>query len=180
MSRCRNYGAMHYNCLMSTQPPYQPPAPQTPRPQPPFTPGNVIDQGTARALSAVAHGAIAFGLFGVGFLLSLAISGVIWLYAKRSPEVRFHSEQAGCYQCSVLVINFVFVIILGATTGFSLFNLLQGRSDWGMGGVAIAGLVLFAIWFLGTILLGLYGAVMVLMGRKFKYPIIGDRFERET
>ena len=165
---------------MSIQPADQPQGPQNPRSQPPFKPGNVIDQSTARALSAVAHGAIAFGFFGIGLLLSLAISGVIWLYARRSPEVRFHSEQAGCYQCSVLLINFALIVALGATTGFSLFNLLQGRSDWGMGGVAIAGLVVFTIWFVGSILYGLFGSVMVMLGKKFKYPIIGDRFERET
>ena len=148
--------------------------------QPSPGPSYVIDQSLARALSALAHGAIAFGLLGVGFLLSLAISGVIWLYGRRSPQVRFHSEQAGCYQCSVLIINFALITILGATTGFSLFNLLQGRSDWGMGGVSIVGLFLFVVWFVGTIVYGIVGAVMVLLGKKFKYPIIGDRFEPKT
>src|SRR5439155_18980109 len=93
---------------MSTQPPHdwqhgrnlQPPVPT---PQRPPAPSYVIDRSTARALSALAHGAIAFGLLGVGFLVSLAISAAIWLYGRRSPEVRFHSEQAGCYQCSVLL-----------------------------------------------------------------------------
>src|SRR5438874_1578293 len=94
------------------------------------SPVHVIDQSTARVLSALAHGAIAFGIFGIGFLASLAIAGIIWLYGRRSPQVRFHSEQAGCYQCSVLLINILFVVILGVAGGFSLFNAVHGRSDW--------------------------------------------------
>src|SRR5918911_2564472 len=110
------------------QPPYPPGTRQAMPAQPSPGPGYVIDQSLARALSALAHGAIAFGFLGVGFLVSLAISGVIWLYGKRSPQVRFHSEQAGCYQCSVLLINILFVTILGIAGGFSLFNIFQHRS----------------------------------------------------
>ncbi len=130
-------------------------------------------------LSALAHGAIAFGFFGIGFLASLAISGIIWLYGRRSPQVRFHSEQAGCYQCSVLLINIVFVVVLGAAGGFSLFNVLQGRSDWSVGHLTILGLIIFALWFVASILYGIFAAVMVLLGKPFKYPIIGGR-KRET
>lgn len=139
-----------------------------------------MDEGTARTLSAVAHGAIAFWLLGVGFLLSIAISGIIWLYARRSPMVRFHSEQAGCYQCSVLLINLALVVLMGAAGGFSIFNTAQGRGDWGVGWLFWVGLVLFALWFVGTIILGIVGAIMVLLGKPFKYPIIGDRFMRRS
>lgn len=139
-------------------------------------PVQVIDQSTARLLSAVAHAAIAFGLLGVGFLVTLAISGVIWLYARRSPLVRFHSEQAGCYQCSVLLINVVLVVIMGLAGGFSIFTTAQGRSDWGVGWVFWVLLVFFAVWFIATIVLGVVGAILVLMGKPFKYPFIGDRF----
>ena len=65
------------------------------------SPGEIADRTAERALSALAHGAIAFGLFGVTFIVTLAITGVIWLYSRRSPEVRFHAAQAGLYQCSV-------------------------------------------------------------------------------
>ena len=123
----------------------------------------------------MAHGAIAFGFFVIGFLASLAIAGIIWLYGRRSPQVRFHSEQAGCYQCSVLLINIVFVVILGTTGGFSLFNALQGRSDWVMGRGFVIGLILFFLWFLASIAYGIVAAIMVLLGKSFKYPIIGNR-----
>src|SRR5437868_13995251 len=127
-----------------------------------------IDKSAARVLSAAAHAAIAFGLFGIGFLLSLAISGVIWLYGRRSPQVRFHSEQAGCYQCSVLLINLVFVTFLGAAGGFSIFSSLNGRSDGGLGGLVIAGIVVFLAWFFLSILAGLVAAILVLLGKDFK------------
>jgi uncharacterized membrane protein len=144
------------------------------------TVGPVIDQSASRALAALAHGAIAFGFFGIGFIASLAIAGIIWLYSKRSPEVRFHSEQAGCYQCSVLLINAVFLIVLGTVGGFSIFNLFQGRDDWGLSWGVGLGLILFAFWFVASILYGIFAAIMVLMGKRFKYPIIGDRFEKKA
>jgi len=159
------------------QPP-RTPAFQDNRPGRPAPPVQFLDEGTARALSALAHGAIAFGLFGVGFLISLGIAAVIWLYGKRSPLVRFHAEQAGCYQCSVLLINLVLVLIMGLSGGFSLFNSFQGKSDFGAGWVFWILLLVFAVWWLGTIVLGIIGAVFVLMGKPFKYPFIGDRVSR--
>jgi uncharacterized membrane protein len=140
----------------------------------------VLDRSAERVLSALAHGVIAFGFFGIGFLVSLAISGVIWLYSRRSPQVRFHAEQAGCYQCSVLLINVVAVLALGLGGGFSIFQAFQHRSDWGVSWGVVVGLIAFGVWFVGTILYGLFAAVMVLLGRPFKYPIIGDRMTRKT
>ncbi|MDQ3930862.1 MAG: DUF4870 domain-containing protein [Chloroflexota bacterium] len=139
----------------------------------------VVDRSADRVLSAVAHGAIVFGLFGVSFLITLAISGVIWLYSRRSSEVRFHSGQAGCYQCSVLLINVLLVTVAAVTGVFSIFSLSRGQSDWGAGWGSLIGLTLFILWFGGSILYGLFAAVMVLLGKEFKYPIIGDRFERD-
>lgn len=156
--------------------PQQPLPPQQPQELAPII--QVADKSAERTLAVLAHGAIAFGFFGIGFLLSLLISGIIWLYSKRSPEVRFHSEQAGCYQCSVLVINIVLVVILALAGGFSVFSGVQGQSDWGTGWVFFLGLILFLLWFVGTIIYGIVGAVMVLMGMPFKYIIIGNRYER--
>lgn len=130
-------------------------------------------------MSVLAHGAIAFGFFGIGFLMSLAIAGVIWLYAKRSPEVRFHSEQAGCYQCIVLLINIVWVLVLAVGGGFSIFSFFRGEGG-NLAGWVLVGLILFVGWFFLSILYGIFAAVMVLMGKRFKYPILGDRFERRA
>ncbi len=150
--------------------------PNSPQTEPIEAAGQVVDRSAERLLSAAAHGAIAFGFLGVSLLLSLAISGVIWLYGKRSPTVRFHSEQAGCYQCSVLLINTAWVVALGIGGGFSLFSWLQGKSDLGISSGVAWGLVLFALWFACSILYGIYAAIRVLLGKPFKYPIIGDRF----
>lgn len=163
------------------QPPRYPPSPYQNRPsyttQLPAT--QMVDKSAERALSALAHGAIAFGFFGIGLLMSLAIAGVIWLYAKRSPEVRFQSEQAGCYQCLVLLINIVWVIVLAVGGGFSIVAMLRGEGG-SMAGWVIIGLIAFVVWFFASIVYGLIGAVMVLMGKRFKYVIIGDRFERKA
>jgi uncharacterized Tic20 family protein len=176
LQSCKHSGVV--NCNM--QPPYRP-EPQRAMPaQPPPGAGYVIDQSLARALSALAHGAIAFGFLGVGFLISLAISGVIWLYGRRSPQVRFHSEQAGCYQCSVLLINLVLVVVLGAAGGFWIFNISNGRSDAGLGGLVLVGLILSLLWFVASILFGLFAALMVLLGKDFKYPVIGGYLKRKT
>ena len=140
--------------------------------------GQVMDKGAERALAALAHGAIAFALFGVTFLISLAISGAIWLYSKRSPEVRFHAAQAGVYQCSVLVLNVIFVIVLGTAGGFSIVNIMRGGSP-DLARWVLWGLVIYLIWFLASILYGVYAAVMVLLGKRFKYPFIGNRYEKK-
>lgn len=162
------------------QPPYRPETPQALQVTPSPDPGYVIDQGLARALSALAHGAILFGLLGVTLPLALAISGVIWLYGRRSPQVKFHSEQAGCYQCSVLLINLLIVVVLGAVSGVSIFNVITGRGDNGLGGLFFTGLYLFLVWFVISILFGLVAAVAVLLGKDFKYPIISGFVKRKT
>jgi uncharacterized Tic20 family protein len=125
------------------------------------------------------HGAIAFGLFGIGFLMSMAIAGVVWLYAKRSPEVRFHAEQAGCYQCLVGLINIVLVTVLGIGGGASIVAAFRGEGG-SMAGWVLIGLGMSVVWFFLSILYGVFAAVMVLMGKRFKYPILGDRFEKRV
>ncbi len=156
---------------------YRPPQPNQTQQLAPAM--QIADKSTERALSALAHGAIAFGFFGIGLLMSLAIAGVIWLYSKRSPEVRFHSEQAGCYQCLVLLINIVGVTVLGVGGGFAIVQIARGEGG-SLAGWVIIGLGVFAVWFFASIIYGLVGAVMVLMGKRFKYLIIGGKFERRA
>jgi uncharacterized Tic20 family protein len=162
--------------------PHQLPPTQSPaQPSQSVNGGGQKGDGSAdRALSALAHGAIAFGIFGISLPISLVISGILWLYSKRSPMVRFHSEQAGCYQCSVLIINVVLFIVLLLGGGFSLFTVFQGKSDWGLSWGVLLGIVILALWYVGSIIYGIVAAIMVLMGKPFKYLIIGDRFERKA
>jgi uncharacterized Tic20 family protein len=144
--------------------------------EPPQLAGGAMDRGTERLLAGVAHGAIAFGLFGVTFPVALLITGVVWLYSRRSPYVRFHSDQAGCYQCSVLLINVLVVLLLLAFGGFAVVGVMRGETTWGELGLVVWGIGLFLAWFAITIVLGVIGAIMVLLGRPFKYPFIGDWF----
>lgn len=142
-----------------------------------------------RLLATLAHAAIGFGFLGVGFLLSLAISLVIWLVGRRSPHVAAHAEQAGAYQLFVLIVN-VLVIAGWAAASVMLFGRLvlvppaattgleQAARPWLVGLWALA-VPLFGLWYVGTIALGLIGALRVALGRPFWYPVFG-RWARRT
>jgi uncharacterized membrane protein len=153
------------------------------RPSPAIDLGQLAWSTSDRVLAVLAHGAIAFGLFGIGFVLSLVIAGVIWLVSKRRQHVAFHGEQASIYQVIVVTVNAV-AISLWSLAGVALFGqalpiplvspitLAQPVPAW-MIALWVAVVPIFAVWFIGTILLGLYGAVQVALGRRFEYPIIG-------
>jgi uncharacterized Tic20 family protein len=136
-----------------------------------------------RRIAAIAHLSIAFGVFiGVGFLLGLAINLVIWLRGKRSPFVEYHSEQAGIYQLVVFVLNILFVVIwiggiIGLMGGSEIGDGLLSMRQLIMGGwLSLAGL--FFIWYVVTILLGVYAGIKIAIGRDFAYPVIGARVQR--
>jgi hypothetical protein len=128
------------------------------------TGGRVADA----SLAALSHFAILFGFFGVGFLLSLAISLGIWFYSRRSPYVEYHARQAGCYQAFVFVFNIGCAVLFG--------TLLAGQIYWGWtwaGPATTCLLVFFIAWFPISILYGAWGGLMVLLGRDFRYPYFG-------
>jgi uncharacterized Tic20 family protein len=132
-----------------------------------------------RRIAAVAHLSIGFGVVvGVGFLLGIAINAVIWLRSKRSPFVELHAEQAGAYQLTVFIINIVVVALWLAGAGY----LMVGGSGLRLGGVSLnqvlvgAGCLVvpaFVLWYVGTILYGLYGGLLIAAGRDFSYPVFG-------
>jgi len=147
----------------------------------------VAGTGTERALAAVSHGAIAFGFVGIGFLLSLVITAVIWLASKKSPYVQAQSDRAGRYQIYVIVINVVAIVVwllglalLGYLVGWEgLWNgSIQRTSGLGLrwiivvidGLLLLVAIPLFAGWYVGTILYGIYGAYRSLRGHDFHYP----------
>lgn len=126
----------------------------------------------------LAHASIGFGFVGIGFLLGLVINGVIWLRSRRSSFLAVQSEQAGAYQLAVLLINIALVVIWTAIFVY----VLLGDSTIGVGqlsarqvavGFWFALIPLFALWYVGSILYGIYGAIRIAQGREFWYPILG-------
>lgn len=148
----------------------------------------VVGQGSERTLAAAAHGAIAFGFVGIGFLLSLVITAIIWLASWRSPYVREQSDRAGRYQIFVLLVN-ILVIVLWAL-GLGLLLWLTGWRFIGLGGgdpqiarslpitlvilvdllLLIIAVPIFVVWYFGSIIYGVYGAARALAGHDFHYP----------
>jgi hypothetical protein len=145
-------------------------------------------RGSERVLAAVAHGAIAFGFVGIGFLLGLAITGVIWLVSRKSTYVREQSDRAGVYQLVVLLVNILAIALW--VLGLALLLWLTGWRFFGLGGgdphvarslpitlVIVLDLILlivvvpiFVVWYFGTIIYGVYGATRALAGHDFHYP----------
>lgn len=134
------------------------------------------DRATEALLAGIAHAAIIFGFLGVGFLLSLAINLVLFLYARRSPYVSYHAQQAGCYQCFVVIFNIILIFLALLTGGFFV-----AFHQWsGAGWLSAALWIFLAVWFVGSIVYGVVGAVRVFMGRPFSYPVFGPLAARTT
>jgi hypothetical protein len=148
----------------------------------------VAGRGSERTLAAAAHGAIAFGFVGIGFLLSLVITGVIWLASWKSTYVREQSDRAGRYQIFVLLVN---ILAIGLwVLGLALLLWLTGWRLFGFGGgdpeiarslpitlviildllLLIVTIPIIVIWYFGTIIYGVYGAARALAGHDFHYP----------
>jgi hypothetical protein len=147
----------------------------------------VAGRGSERALAAAAHAAIVFGFLGIGFLVSLAITGVIWLVSLKSPYVRAQADRAGRFQIFVLLANILSIALW--LIGLVLLLYLTNWRGWGNGGwqgwthldwrwlaVVLDGLALivavplFVAWYIGTIIYGVHGAVSALGGHDFHYP----------
>lgn len=133
---------------------------------------------TERVLAAIAHGAIGFGFLGIGFVLSLVISGGLWLASLRLPYLRVQADRAGRYQLFVLLANIALAVTWGA--GLGLLVYLGGWQGWVGGGAravawGLLALVLaltlpfLVLWYAGTIAYGLYAAARVLTGVDWQY-----------
>jgi uncharacterized Tic20 family protein len=131
-----------------------------------------------RTLAILAHASIGFGFVGIGFLLGLLINAVIWLRSRRSSYLAVQSEQAGAYQLAVLLVN----VGLIAAWAFVLVYAIFGDSELGAAqlsgrqiaaGLWLALIPLFLVWYVGSILYGLYGATRIARGHDFWYPFFG-------
>ncbi len=147
----------------------QPSSYHIPPPEPPGTLRAAGGRAADATLAAVTHAAILFGLFGVGFLITLAINLGIWFYSRRSPFVSYHARQAGCYQCFVLLVNVVYVFV-----GLLLFGFVTVYPQWTwIGSLLFVVVVAGVVWFVVSILYGVWAAVCVLLGKPFAYPVFG-------
>jgi hypothetical protein len=143
-----------------------------------------------RALAVLAHAAIGFGLFGISLVVSVIISLVIWVVSRRRRHVAIHAEQAGLYQLFVLIVNVVvaagWLAAAGALFGSVVLTFPfvapispdRAPAGW-LVALWLLAIPLFALWYVGTIALGLIGAARVALGHSFWYPVIGPWARRK-
>ena len=133
-----------------------------------------------RILAAVAHGSII--LFGWGIIAST----VLWITQRQqSAFVAFHALQALLYQLLqtifvAIVIPVAALIFIGMIAAIALATASRGA------GPDPVLFILAQFAFIGSIfcgfglyaLLGIVGAVWMLLSRDFYYPLIGRRMAR--
>jgi uncharacterized Tic20 family protein len=130
-----------------------------------------------RIAAALAHGLIVTNWMGA------IAAAIIWLLEKeKSKYVAFQALQALVYQFVGLLIWIAWFFCYMATLfgGIGLATLLNPRGE-GDGIIAFFSFApicgLFLLWAL-FILYGLYGAYVSLLGRDFRYLIVGALVER--
>lgn len=133
-----------------------------------------------RLLAALAHGSVVLSFFGA------LVPALIWSFQRRkSPYAAFHALQAAGYQMLMLWVG---------TAAYLLFVLLAFLALTSFPGAAAAPggtlspqrllemqgwMYFFLFGFIGIYFLpGILGAALCLMGRDFKYPILGKRLEK--
>lgn len=134
-----------------------------------------------KVLAAVAHASVLFAFFGpVGPTL-------IWAYQRnKSKYVRFHALQAMGYQALTFWVWFIgaFVVIFA---GLFVTILLGGfLTESASADASFIPFILQPIIFLGIFglwglffIIGIIGAVLCMMDREFKYPLIGGWLKRK-
>ncbi len=129
--------------------------------------------------AALAHASAILPLFGP------IIPVIVWFtQRKHSTFARFHALQAMAYQalCFWLWIGLVpVVVVILYLIMIPLMLLTANRSD---SSAFLVSLLPFSIWVLmlglfgAYVLLGFIGAVAVLIGRDFRYPLVGGWLAR--
>lgn len=128
-----------------------------------------------RLLAALAHGSVILSFFGP------IVPALVWTFQRRkSPYVAFHALQAVGYQmltfwvgmAAYLLFVLVFMLVAIPLMGFAASN-----SRFEMTPFILQGSMFFFMFgFMGIYtLLGIAGAVLCLLDKDFKYPILGKR-----
>ena len=147
-----------------------------------MTGGYSMEQPTSdeKVLAALAHGSV------ILFFLGPIGAIVIWsIQRTKSKYVRYHALQAMGYQAFAFWIWFVSIFIVTfALMGISiLFFAIMGDGPSSSPQVMffiqpLMMLIIFGMWGL-MFLLGFVGAVFCMMGKEFRYPIIGNWLQRK-
>jgi uncharacterized Tic20 family protein len=132
-----------------------------------------------RFLAALAHGSTIFSFMGP------IIPALVWTFQRRkAPYVAFHALQAMGYQMLTFWVGmaaYLLVIMFGMLLTIPLASLSrESATDFVMAPFAMQGsVVLFTVVFMGGyVLLGIAGGILCLLGRDFKYPILGKHLEK--
>jgi uncharacterized Tic20 family protein len=116
-------------------------------------------------LAALAH--VSFAVFFLIGPFTMAVPLVIWLAERRRPkpvhQVEFHARQAFFFQLAVYLIS---AVLIGLSCLLVVIFI----------GLAIIPFVILA--FLAAVAYAVYGGVQVWNGRRFKYKVVANFFER--
>ncbi|MFZ5857892.1 MAG: DUF4870 domain-containing protein [Chloroflexota bacterium] len=132
-----------------------------------------------RLLAALAHGSVILSFFGP------IVPALVWTFQRhKSPYVAFHALQAVGYQMLTFWVGMTayLVFMLLFTLAFiPLMALAElGNSNSELTPLIFNGVIfLFMFGFMGVYtLFGIVGAVFSLLGKDFKYPILGKWLEK--
>jgi uncharacterized Tic20 family protein len=133
-----------------------------------------------RLLAALAHGSVILSFFGA------VIPALIWSFQRRkSSYVAFHALQAAGYQMLMYWVGLAAYLVIVLVGFFALLLFSEGMpqqsGDNPAGTMALVqGFFAFSIYGYLAIyfLFGIVGAVMCLLDKDFKYPILGKRLEK--
>ncbi len=122
-----------------------------------------------RTVAALVHLFIILPLWGILF------AGIVWLnFKERSREVVFHSLQAIFFQCVILIIFLIYLVFRLFCKLIEVFN--QNLADLFIMGNRVLLMVCGLIY----IILCIYAAVRVILGKDFKYPYVGRKLHKIT
>ncbi len=139
---------------------------------------NPITTSDERLLAALAHGSVIFSFFGP------IVPALVWAFQRRkSPYVAFHALQAIGYQMLTFWVGmaaYLLFILAFMLVAIPLMGLAASNSDFEVTPFILQGFMMFFLFgFMGLYMLfGIVGAVLCLLDKDFKYPILGKRLEK--
>jgi len=140
---------------------------------------NTLPTSDEKIIAALAHGSIFFAFLGP------IVPVLVWAsQRKKSKYVCFHALQAMGYQAFMFwfwIIVMVLITVLTMCLAFPLsISFMEDSRNAGLGPLLIQFFMFILIFgMMGLFFLaGIIGAVSCLLGRDFRYPLIGKQLER--